>query len=58
MAEPQATITITQPDGVDDVVGNGDDFATTVLGDPWDMSEYTDIPALHGVPGGTITVVC
>jgi len=55
MAEPQATITITQPDGVDDVVGNGDDFATTVLGDPWDMSEYTDIPALHGVPGGTIS---
>lgn len=55
LAEPQATITITQPDGVDDVVGNGDDFATTVLGDPWDMSEYTDIPALHGVPGGTIS---
>lgn len=55
LAEPQATITITQPDGLNDVVGNGDDFATTVLGDPWDMSEYTDIPALHGVPGGTIS---
>lgn len=54
LAEPRAMVTITQPDGVDDVVGEGDDFATTVLGDPWDMSEYTDIPALHGVPGGTI----
>ncbi len=55
LAEHQATIIITQPDGVDDVVGEGDDFATTVFGDPWDMSEYTDIPALHGIPGGTIS---
>ena len=55
LAEPQATITITQPDGVDDVVGNGDDFATTVLGDPWDMSEHTDIMALHGLPDSTIS---
>ena len=55
LAESQATITITQPDGVDDVVGNGDDFATTVLGDPWNMSEPTDIPALHGVQGGMIS---
>jgi len=54
LAEPQATVTITQPDGVDDVVGNGDDFATTTFGDPQDMNEHTDIPALHGVPGGTI----
>jgi len=55
LAEPQATIIITQPDGVDDVVSEGDDFATTVLGDPWDMSQPTDIPALHGLPNGTIS---
>lgn len=55
LAEPQVTITITQPDGVDDVVGEGDDFATTVFGDPWDMDQSTDIPALHGLPNGTIS---
>lgn len=54
LAEPQATITITQPDGVDDVVGEGDDFATTVLGDPWDMDQPTDVLALHGLPNGVI----
>ena len=55
LAQPQAAITITQPDGVDDVVSEGDDFATTVLGDPWDMSQPTDIPTLHGLPNGTIS---
>jgi hypothetical protein len=54
LAEPQATITIAQPDGVDDVVGNGDDFATTVFGDPWDMSQPTDILALHSMPDSKI----
>ncbi|MBU0704149.1 MAG: hypothetical protein KKC18_09835, partial [Chloroflexi bacterium] len=55
LAEPQATITITQPDGVGDVLGEGDDFATTMFGDPWDMDQPTDIPALHGLPNGTIS---
>jgi len=55
LARPQAIITITQPDGVDDVVGEGDDFATTVLGDPWDMNQQTDVLALHGLPGATIS---
>jgi hypothetical protein len=53
-ADSQATVTITQPDGVDDVVGEGDDYATTVFGDAWDMSESSDILALHIVNGGAI----
>lgn len=53
LAEPQATITITQPDGVDDVVGEGDDFATTVLGDPWDMNQPTDVMGLHYLSDAT-----
>ena len=58
LAQPQAIITITQPDGVDDVVGEGDDFATTVLGDPWDMSQPTDIPTLMAYPMAPSAVVC
>lgn len=54
-AEPAVSVTIGQPDGQDDVVGNGDDFATTVLGDPWDMSEATDIMAIHHIPNATIS---
>jgi len=53
-ADTQASITITQPDGVDDVVGEGADYATTVFGDAWDMSEQTDILALHTVNEGAI----
>ena len=53
-AGSQANITITQPDGVDDVVGEGDDYATTVFGDAWDMNEHTDILALHIVNEGAI----
>jgi len=33
---------VTQPDGVGDTLPEGDDFATTVLGDPWDMAGITD----------------
>jgi hypothetical protein len=55
LAELQATLTITQPDGVDDVVGEGDDFATTVFGDPWDMSQATDVLALHYLSGATFS---
>lgn len=43
-------ITITQPDGINDVVGEGEDFATTVLGAPWEMnsSPYPDFPTVMG----------
>lgn len=37
------TVTITQPDGYDDGIAEGDDFATVVLGDPWDMAQLSDI---------------
>ena len=53
-ADSQATVTITQPDGVDDVVGEGEDYATAVFGDAWDMNEQTDILALHIVNDGVI----
>jgi len=49
-ATPSAApaITITQPDGIDDVVGEGEDFAATVLGAPWDMNSnpYPDFQAV------------
>jgi hypothetical protein len=35
--------TITQPDGTGDTLPEGDDFATTVLDDPWDMATISDI---------------
>jgi len=50
LAGTLASISIDQPDGVGDTVGEGDDFATTVLGDPWDMSEHTDVMAYHDLP--------
>ena len=53
LAGPQATITITQPDGVGDVVGEGEDFATTVFGDPWDMDQPTDVLGWHYLSGAT-----
>ncbi len=34
---------ILQPDGVDDSLAEGDDFARAVLGNPWDMDAITDI---------------
>ncbi len=36
-------MTFTQPDGTGDVVGEGEDFATVELGDPWDMNQETDL---------------
>jgi hypothetical protein len=42
-AGPLASITFTEPDGIDDVVGEGQDFATVELGDPWDMDQETDL---------------
>lgn len=42
---PQAAtaLVISQPDGTNDIVAEGQDFATTVLGNPWDMDAITDI---------------
>lgn len=36
-------VTIVQPDGTDDVIAEAVDFATSVLGDPWDMNQSWDI---------------
>jgi hypothetical protein len=38
---------------VDDVVGEGDDFATTVFGDPWDMGQPTDVLGWHYLSDAT-----
>ena len=57
-----ATVTVIEPDGVDNVIGESNDYATVVLGDPWDMNERNDIRwsnnivniyALNGVWHGT-----
>jgi hypothetical protein len=44
------SITILEPDGYSDVLAEGDDFATTVPGMPWDMnsSPYPDFPTVMG----------
>ncbi len=44
------SITIVQPDGAGDVIGEGNDFATRVLRAPWDMSSppYPDFPTVLG----------
>ncbi len=36
-------------------VGEGDDFATTVLGDPWDMSQQSDVILWNDFPSASIT---
>jgi hypothetical protein len=36
------------------VVGEGDDLATTVLGDPWDMSEQSDVLLWNDFPNASI----
>ena len=40
---PSASITITNPSAILTTVGEGDDFATTRIGNPWDMNERRDI---------------
>jgi hypothetical protein len=40
---PAATISFTSPAALQVTVGEGDDFATKVLGNPWDMNERRDI---------------
>lgn len=52
LATPSAApaITIIQPDGIDDVVREGENFATTLLGAPWDMNSnpYPDFTTVLG----------
>jgi len=38
-----ASISITNPGAIQVTIGEGDDFATQVLGDPWDMDRRRDI---------------
>jgi len=37
--------------------GSSDDFATAVLGDPWDMNTLSDVDAFFNVAGQTITTI-
>ncbi|MBI1801796.1 MAG: hypothetical protein HYR71_09245, partial [Chloroflexi bacterium] len=43
MSSPGLTVTVTEPNGVGDKFKEETDFATVVLGDPWDMNQSTDI---------------
>ena len=47
------TITVTAPSDE----GSADDFATTVLGNPWDMNATTDVAHFMNVSGPTITTI-
>jgi len=46
-----ATVTIINPDGTNDIIPDADDFATTVLGDPWDQNERYDIRWAEDISG-------
>jgi hypothetical protein len=46
-------VTITAPSEE----GSSDDFATTVLGDPWDMNALSDVDLFFNVAGQTITTI-
>jgi len=52
---PAATtsITFTEPDGVNDFVGEGDDFATQVWANPWNFGELYDLARPHHLIGVT-----
>ncbi|MDW8103272.1 MAG: hypothetical protein RMK30_10425 [Anaerolineae bacterium] len=39
----QVSIAITNPEAIITTVGEGDDFATVVIGNPWDMNERRDV---------------
>ncbi|MCL5074243.1 MAG: hypothetical protein M1136_01125 [Chloroflexi bacterium] len=43
------TVNITQPDGTDDRLLLGRDYATNVLGNPWDMDSPADAPLISGI---------
>jgi hypothetical protein len=57
VAQGAPSITITKPAAAGDIVPDGDDFATTVLGNPWDMSETipTDIESTLFLDNVTIS---
>jgi hypothetical protein len=38
------------------IIPEGSDYATLVLGDPWDMSEYSDVSQYINVAGQNITL--
>ena len=42
-AAPQDDLFVLQPDGVPNVLPELDEYATAVLGDPWDMNQSTDL---------------
>jgi hypothetical protein len=61
-ASAQGSLTLNSPAAT---LGNGDDFATTVLGDPWDMDKLQDIgweenvssiSVANGIWSGRVTV--
>ena len=56
-AQGAPSITITKPGPGGDTISEGDDFATTVLGNPWDMSEVTppDVESTINVDNVSIT---
>src|SRR5262249_5602081 len=59
LADAQAapSITITKPAADGDTVADGDEFATTVLGNPWDMSLWDTSPSHDpSTPSGTLDV--
>lgn len=45
------SLTITQPSGTAPSVSLGTDYATTVLGNPWDMSDSADVFKQSGISG-------
>lgn len=56
LASPSASVAIIEPDGVGDEVRESDDYATTVLGDPWDMNEYSDLARETEMAWGSISL--
>ena len=49
------SLTISEPDGVGDRIAAGRDYATEMLGDPWDMNDATDINLVEssGITGAS-----
>ncbi len=48
-----ATVNVTEPNGTNDRVTQGNDYATKVRNDPWDMSQSTDVAAYGGIMSPT-----
>lgn len=43
------TIIVNKPNGLNDTIAQGNEYATRVRGDPWDMSQSTDVAAYAGI---------